>query len=264
MAPVSARFLGAELAAWRPEQGPRRIADFVDHTLLKAEAARTDILKLCEEAKRHRFTAVCVNPFWVPLCSEELLDSGVTVATVCGFPLGATCFRAKAFEAAEVVRHGAVEVDMVAAIGRMKSGEWGYVTDDIRAVVEAVAGTLVKVIVESAALTPDETVRACQAAQAAGAHFVKTSTGFHPSGGASVEAVRLMRRTVGDELGVKASGGIRDCGTALRMLAAGASRIGTSSGVALAECLGPDPLPLGELLADPARHAASCRTAPRG
>jgi len=170
---VSARFLGAELAAWRPEQGPRRIADFVDHTLLKAEAARTDILKLCEEAKRHRFTAVCVNPYWVPLCSEELLDSGVAVATVCGFPLGATCFRAKAFEAAEVVRHGAVEVDMVAAIGRMKGGEWGYVTDDIRAVVEAAAGALVKVIIESAALTPDELVRACEAAQAAGAKGVK-------------------------------------------------------------------------------------------
>lgn len=261
---MSARFLGAELAAWRPEQGPRRIADFVDHTLLKAEAARPDILRLCEEARRHRFTAVCVNPYWVPLCSEELLDSGVAVATVCGFPLGATCFRAKAFEAAEVVRHGAVEVDMVAAIGRMKSGEWGYVTDDIRAVVEAAAGALVKVIIESAALTPDEIVRACEAARSAGARFVKTSTGFHPTGGASVEAVRLMRRTVGDEIGVKASGGIRDCGAALRMLAAGACRIGTSSGVALAECLGPDPLPLGELLGDPARHTASCRTVPRG
>jgi len=260
---VSPRFLGAELAAWRPEHGQKRIADFVDHTLLRAEATHADVARLCAEAKRHRFAAVCVNPIWVPLCSEELADGGLAVATVCGFPLGATCFKAKAFEAGEVVRHGATEVDMVAAIGRMKGGEWGYVADDIRAVVEAVPGVLVKVIIESAVLSEDEIVRACRAAQAAGAHYVKTSTGFHPAGGASVGAVRLMRQTVGEEMGVKASGGVRDCVTALRMLAAGASRIGASSGVALAECLGPEPLPLEDLLADPGSHAAACRAAAR-
>lgn len=260
---MSPRFLGVELAAWRPEHGARRIAEFVDHTLLKAEATRADVLRLCAEARRHRFAAVCVNPIWVPLCSEELAASGVAVATVCGFPLGATCFKAKAFEAGEVVRHGATEVDMVAAVGRAKSGDWGYVADDIRAVVEAVPGVLVKVIVESAVLTSEEIVRSCRAAREAGAHFVKTSTGFHPTGGASEEAVRLMRRTVGEEMGVKASGGVRDCVTALRMLAAGASRIGSSSGVALAECLGPEPLPLGALLSDPAAHSAACRCGKR-
>jgi len=258
---MSTRFLGVELAAWRPAHGPKRIAAFVDHTLLKPEATRAQVLALCGEAKRHRFAAVCVNPYWVPLAAEELTDSGVPVATVCGFPFGATCFRAKAFEAKEVVKHGAVEVDMVAALGRMKSGDWGYVSDDIGAVVEAAAGAVVKVILETAALTLDEIVRGCEAARDGGAHFVKTSTGFHPAGGASVEAVRLMRETVGDSLGVKASGGIRDCVTALRMLAAGASRIGTSSGAALVGCLGPEPLPLEALLAHPEAHAASCRAA---
>ena len=257
---MSPQFLGVELAAWRPEHGPRRIADFLDHTLLRPESSRADALALCAEAQAHRFAAVCLNPYWVPLAAEALEGSGVRVATVCGFPTGASCWRAKAFEAAEVVRRGAVEVDMVAALGRIKSDDWGYVTDDIRAVVEAAAGTVVKVIIESAALTPEEIVRACEAARSAGARFVKTSTGFHPSGGATVEAVALMRRTVGDDLGVKASGGVRDCATALAMLAAGASRIGTSSGVALATCLGPEPLPLAELLANPERHAGICRT----
>jgi deoxyribose-phosphate aldolase len=264
METVSPASSGAGLGAWNPEHGDRRIADFVDHTLLKAEATRADILRLCAEARRHRFAAVCVNPCWVPLCSEELDGAGVSLATVCGFPLGATTSRAKAFEAAEAVRYGAVEVDMVAALGRLKGGDWQHVTDDIRAVVEAVPGVLVKVIIESALLTPSEIVRACEAARDAGARYVKTSTGFHSAGGATIEAVRLMRRTVGEGMGVKASGGIRDCVTALGMLAAGASRIGTSSGVALAECLGPDPLPLGALLAAPERHRSACRIAMRG
>jgi len=261
---VSWRGPQVQLAAWTPAAGPRRVADFVDHTLLKAEATRADILKLCGEAREHRFAAVCVNPAWVELCAGELAGTSVAVASVCGFPLGATTPETKAAEAAEAVSHGAAEVDMVAAIGHIKGGEWRYVEDDIRAVVEACGrrggGALVKVIIESAALTPEDIVKASAVARLAGAHFVKTSTGFHPAGGATTDAVRLMRLTVGDDLGVKAAGGVRDCATALAMIAAGASRIGTSSGVSFVGCLGPAPLPLAELLKQPQAHAASCRS----
>jgi deoxyribose-phosphate aldolase len=151
---------------------------------------------------------------------------------------------------------------MVAAIGHIKGGEWRYVEDDIRAVVEACrpGGALVKVIIESAVLAPEDIVKASAVARLAGAHFVKTSTGFHPAGGATVDAVRLMRLTVGDDLGVKAAGGVRDCATALAMIGAGASRIGTSSGVSFVGCLGPAPLSLAELLAKPDAHASSCRS----
>jgi len=248
------------LGAWTPAAGPRRVADFVDHTLLKPEATRADILKLCAEARRHRFAAVCVNPVWVDVCARELVGTDVAVASVCGFPLGATTSRAKATEAAEAVARGAAEVDMVAALGHMRGGEWGYVEEDVRAVVEAARGALVKVIIESAVLAPEDIVRASAVAQLAGAHFVKTSTGFHPAGGATTDAVRLMRLTVGDDLGVKAAGGVRDCTTALAMIAAGASRIGTSSGVAFVDCLGPAPLKLAELLAKPEAHGATCTT----
>jgi deoxyribose-phosphate aldolase len=255
------------LAAWTPAAGPRRVADFVDHTLLKAEATRAEILKLCAEAREHRFWAVCVNPAWVEVCARELAGTGVAVASVCGFPLGAATTRTKAAEAAEAVARGAGEVDMVAAIGHIKGGEWAYVEDDIRAVVEAArgggggggGGALVKVIIESAVLAPEDIVKASVIAREAGAGFVKTSTGFHPAGGATVDAVRLMRLAVGDDLGVKAAGGVRDCATALAMIGAGASRIGTSSGVAFAGCLGPGPLSLAELLAKPDAHAAACR-----
>jgi len=247
-----------ETAAWTPSRGPRRVADFVDHTLLKAEATRPDIVKLCAEAKQHRFAAVCVNPTWVELCAQELRGSEVAVATVCGFPLGATTPRAKAAEAREAVAAGAREVDMVAAVGRVKSGEWTYVEDDIRAVVEASRPGIVKVIIESSALSQEEIVKVSALAKEAGAHFVKTSTGFHASGGASVEAVRLMRLVVGDALGVKASGGVRDCQSALAMIAAGANRIGTSSGVGMVTCLGPGPLPLAELVKAPQNHAGVC------
>ena len=245
---ISWRGPQVQLAAWTPAAGPRRVADFVDHTLLKAEATRADIVKLCAEAREHRFAAVCVNPVWVDLCAGELAGTDVAVASVCGFPLGATTTDMKAAEAAEAVSRGAAEVDMVAAIGHIKGGEWRFVEDDIRAVVEACrhGGALVKVIIESAVL--------------AGAHFVKTSTGFHPAGGATVDAVRLMRLTVGDDLGVKAAGGVRDCATALAMIGAGANRIGTSSGVSFVGCLGPAPLSLAELLAKPDGHAASCRS----
>jgi deoxyribose-phosphate aldolase len=261
VADLSWRGPQVQLAPWRPEAGPRRVADFVDHTLLKAEATRGDITKLCGEAREHRFAAVCVNPAWVELCARELAGSGVAVASVCGFPLGATTPSAKAAEAGEVVGQGAAEVDMVAAIGHIKGGEWSYVEDDIRGVVAAAAagGALVKVIIESAVLAPEDIVKASVVAKLAGAHFVKTSTGFHAAGGATVDAVRLMRLAVGDDLGVKASGGVRDCTTALAMIGAGASRIGTSSGVAFVDCLGPAPLSLAELLARPEAHAASCR-----
>jgi len=248
------------LAAWTQAAGPRRVADFVDHTLLKAEAVRSDIAKLCAEAREYRFAAVCVNPAWVEMCARELAGTGVAVASVCGFPLGATTSRAKACEAAEVVARGASEVDMVAAIGHIRGGEWAYVEDDIRAVVEASRAALVKVIIESAVLSPADIVKASAIAKVAGAGFVKTSTGFHPAGGATVEAVRLMRLAVGDDLGVKAAGGVRDCATALAMIGAGASRIGTSSGSAFVGCLGPGPLSLAELLARPEAHAATCQT----
>ncbi len=238
--------------------GTHRMADFVDHTLLKAEATRADIDKLCAEAAEHRFAAVCVNPTWVGTCAERLAGSGVAVATVVGFPLGATTSRAKAAEAREAVASGADEVDMVVALGRLKSGDWAYVEDDIRAVVEASRPSIVKVILESAALTPEEIVQAAALSKEAGAHFVKTSTGFHAAGGASTEAVRLMRLAVGDDLGVKASGGVRDCASALAMVAAGANRIGTSSGVGFVTCLGPGPVSFKELLANPHAHAPAC------
>jgi deoxyribose-phosphate aldolase len=257
-ADISWRGPSAKTAAWTPESGARRVADFVDHTLLKAEATKAEIIKLCAEAREHRFAAVCVNPTWVELCVKELRGTEVAVATVVGFPLGATTRRAKAFEAREAVASGAGEIDMVAAIGRIKSGLWQCVEDDIFAVVEASRPALVKVIIESAVLTPEEIVKTSALAKEAGANFVKTSTGFHPAGGASVQAVRMMRLVVGDDLGVKASGGVRDCQTALAMIAAGANRIGTSSGVGMVTCLGPGPLPLAELLKAPHAHGAKC------
>jgi deoxyribose-phosphate aldolase len=249
-------------AAWTEAQGARRVADFVDHTLLKPEATAAEIDKLCAEAREHRFAAVCVNPVWVERCAALLGGGGggseVAVCTVIGFPLGANTSKVKALEAADAVSRGATEVDMVAAIGRIKGGEWAAVEDDIRAVVDARGRALLKVIIESAALSQDEIIKTCALAKEAGADFVKTSTGFHAAGGASARAVRLMRLVVGDDLGVKASGGVRDCQTALAMIAAGASRIGTSSGVGFATCLGPGPLPLAELLKRPGDHAPGC------
>jgi deoxyribose-phosphate aldolase len=235
-----------------------RIAEFIDHTLLKAETTLSEIDQLCAEAVEHEFAAVCVNPVWVPRCAERLRGSRVALATVVGFPLGANQSEIKAAEAALAIRQGATEIDMVAAVGHIKSGDWRHVADDIAAVVRASAGTLVKVIIESAHLTPVEIIKASAIAREAGAQYVKTSTGFHAAGGASAEAVALMRLVVGDALGVKASGGVRDCSTALRMIANGATRIGTSSGVAMAECLGRGPLPMRELLASPETHADRC------
>ena len=259
-----ARELGRADQASGPPSGVRdggeasHIAEFIDHTLLKAEATRAEIEQLCAEAIEHTFAAVCVNPVWVPLCAAMLGGSGVAVATVVGFPLGANQAETKAAEAALAVRQGATEVDMVAAIGHIKSGDWHHVGDDIDAVVRAAGGALVKVIIESAHLTPTEIIKASALAREVGAHYVKTSTGFHPSGGASADAVALMRLVVGDSMGVKASGGVRDCATALRMIASGATRIGTSSGVAMARCLARGRVSMRELLGSPDAHAGHC------
>lgn len=237
-----------------------RIADYIDHTVLKPETTRQEIEQLCAEAAEHRFAAVCVNPVWVPLCADRLRSSGVRIATVIGFPLGCNQPAIKAAEARLAVEQGADELDMVAALGQIKSGDWAAVASDIAAVVTASQGRLVKVILETATLSPVEIIKAAALAREAGAHYVKTSTGFHAAGGASAEAVALMRLVVGDSMGVKASGGVRDCATAIRMIGSGATRIGTSSGVAMAKCLGPGPLPLRELLASPHAHAGRCST----
>lgn len=237
-----------------------RIADYIDHTVLKPETTRQEIEQLCAEAAEHRFAAVCVNPVWVPLCADRLRSSGVKIATVIGFPLGCNQPAIKAAEARLAVEQGADELDMVAALGQIKSGDWAAVASDIAAVVTASQGRLVKVILETATLTPVEIIKAAALAREAGAQYVKTSTGFHAAGGASAEAVALMRLVVGDSMGVKASGGVRDCATAIRMIGSGATRIGTSSGVAMAKCLGPGPLPLRELLASPHAHAGRCST----
>jgi len=204
----------------------------IDHTLLKPGATDEEIRKLCEEARAHAFAAVCVNPCRVALSAQLLRGSGVGVCAVVGFPLGATTPAAKAFEAREAVANGAAEIDMVLNVGALQSGDAGCVKRDIRAVREAAPGKVLKVILETALLTRDQKIRACRAAAAAGADFVKTSTGFGP-GGATIEDVRLMRETVGPRIGVKASGGIRDARTARAMLAAGATRLGTSAGVAI-------------------------------
>ncbi|HEX5581254.1 MAG TPA: deoxyribose-phosphate aldolase [Gemmatimonadaceae bacterium] len=250
-------------AAVEPPRGVRfcaehaRVGDYVDHTLLRPDATRAEIERLCAEALEHRFAAVCVNPAWVPACAQLLAGGEVQLATVVGFPLGATASAIKAAEAALAVREGAQELDMVVALGALRAGAWGEVERDIAAVVEAAEGALVKVILESAVLAPLEIVRACHAARDAGADYVKTSTGFHAAGGATAAAVALMRMAVGDTMGVKASGGVRDGATALAMFAAGATRIGTSAGVAMADDRGPGPRPIGALLGGVAASAAA-------
>lgn len=211
-------------------------ASLIDHTLLKPEASEGDIRKLCEEAARFGFASVCVNPGWVKRAAEFLKGSGVPVCTVIGFPLGATLPDVKAYEARRAIFNGAREVDMVINIGALKSGDVCTVEDDIRAVAEAAHenGVLCKVIIETALLTDQEKVSACVAAKNAGADFVKTSTGFS-KGGATVEDISLMRRTVGSSLGVKASGGVKGIEDARAMFEAGATRIGASVGVKIAQ-----------------------------
>lgn len=207
-----------------------QLAKMIDHTLLRADATRNEITKLTEEAKQYQFASVCVNPGWVSYAAEQLQGTGVDICTVIGFPLGASTSETKAFETKDAIAKGATEVDMVINISALKDGKDDVVEQDIRAVVEAAAGTLVKVIIETCLLTDDEKVRACQAAVRAGADFVKTSTGFS-TGGATPEDIALMRRTVGPDVGVKASGGVRSLEDMQKMIKAGATRIGASSGV---------------------------------
>lgn len=202
--------------------------------MLAPQATVSQIRKLCEEAVKYHFASVCVNSCHVALCAELLKGTDVNVCTVVGFPLGAMSTKAKAFEAECAVADGAVEIDMVINVGALKDENWTFVEDDIRAVKKACGGKLLKVILETCLLTDDEIVRACQLSEAAGADYVKTSTGFS-KGGATAEAVSLMRKTVGDRLGVKASGGIRDRESALKMIEAGASRLGCSAGVKIME-----------------------------
>src|SRR5688572_2217355 len=211
-------------------------ASLIDHTLLKPEATDQDIKKLCEEAARYRFASVCVNPTWVRAAACNLHGSGVPVCTVIGFPLGATLPDVKAYEARRAIFDGAREVDMVINVGALKSGDDCLVEHDIHSVVQVAheAGVTCKVIIETALLTDDEKVRACIAAKNAGADFVKTSTGFS-KGGATVADIALMRRTVGSELGVKASGGVKGLDDARKLVEAGATRIGASVGVKIAQ-----------------------------
>ncbi len=210
---------------------PPTMAGLMDHTLLKPDALASEVEKLCKEARKHSFASVCVNPSWVARCRVLLADSPVRVCTVIGFPLGANTTQTKAFETRRAILDGATEVDMVLNIGRLKGGDNDYVERDIREVVEqAGPRVLTKVILETALLTNEEKVRACLLARAAGADFVKTSTGFS-TGGATADDIRLMRQAVGCDLGVKASGGIRDRKVAEEMVAAGATRIGASASV---------------------------------
>jgi deoxyribose-phosphate aldolase len=228
---------GAERFGLQASGGyPREIARLIDHTLLKPDATRTAIETLCAEALQHGFASVCVNPTWVPLCARLLRGSESRVCTVIGFPLGATTVETKAFEAAQAVADGASEIDMVVNVGALKSGDYRLVERDIAAVVEAShrGGALVKVILENALLTDEEKVKGCVVARAAGAEFVKTSTGFGP-GGATAADVTLMRRVVGPAMGVKAAGGVRDLKSAQAMIEAGADRIGASVGVKIVQ-----------------------------
>jgi deoxyribose-phosphate aldolase len=209
------------------------LAKYIDHTILKAAAQMADIKQLCKEAKEYGFASVCVNSCWVPLCAELLKGSDVKVCSVVGFPLGANITAAKAFEAGIAVKEGAQEIDMVINIGLLKSGMLDDVKEDIKKVREATKGKVLKVIIETSYLTDEEKITICKIAAASGADFVKTSTGFSGKG-ATVEDVKLMASASG--LAVKASGGIKNKEDALKMIEAGASRLGTSSGIKIVTC----------------------------
>jgi deoxyribose-phosphate aldolase len=216
-----------------------KLAATIDHTLLKPQATEADIVKLCREAKEYKFSSVCVNPTHVNLASKLLTGTTVKVCTVIGFPLGANTSEVKAFEAKDAMAKGATELDMVINVGALKHKDYNLVLHDIQAVVETAKGQpgiLVKVIIETALLTQEEKVKACQLAVEAGADYVKTSTGFS-GGGASTEDITLMRQTVGPQIGVKASGGVKNLQDALVMLEAGATRIGASAGIAIVKGL---------------------------
>lgn len=208
------------------------LARYIDHTLLKADATKDQLRSLCEDARKYAFASVCVNPSNVAFCYNLLRSSSVAVCTVIGFPLGATTPETKVHETREAVRNGASEIDMVINIGALKSRDYALVLDDIRGVVQAAGSNLVKVILETGGLTEHEKVIGCALSKSAGAHFVKTSTGFGP-GGATVDDVRLMKAIVGAELEVKASGGVRSADDVRAMIDAGATRIGASASVAI-------------------------------
>ena len=224
---------------------PAGVAGMIDHTLLKPDASQSELEKLCREASEFRFATVCVNPFWVSTCARLLRGSGVGVCTVVGFPLGATTADVKQYETRRVIYDGATEVDMVINVGALKSGDLRTVERDIEAVVEPCrqCGVVSKVIIEAALLTDDEKITASTLSKAAGADFVKTSTGF-ASGGATAADVALMRRVVGADMGVKAAGGVRDLAGLKAMVAAGATRVGASAGVKIIqESKGQKPAP---------------------
>jgi len=210
------------------------LSSYIDHTLLKPDATSDQILKTCNEAIEHNFFGVCVNSLFIPQVVNQLRRSPVAAVAVIGFPLGAMSTEAKAFEASWCVKNGAKEIDMVIAIGKLKDRDVDYVRSDIRAVVQAAAPAKVKVIIETSLLNTDEKKLACTLSKEAGAHFVKTSTGFN-GGGATVEDIQLMRAAVGSEMGVKASGGIKNSEQAWALIKAGATRLGTSSGISLIE-----------------------------
>jgi len=237
------------LPPWLAEHDHARgIGRLVDYTILRPDATWADVARLCDEAMAADLIAVCVNGSWVRRCVERLRGTRVRVAAVVGFPLGAGTSAAKAAESAIAAAEGAAELDMVIPIGAAKAAEWSAVADDVAAVAAAAPGVLVKAILETALLSPGEIAEACHASQRGGAAFVKTSTGFHASGGATVAAVAAMRAAVGPRFGVKASGGIRTGDAALGMLAAGANRIGASSLSAFGGIVGPAAPPLAELL----------------
>jgi deoxyribose-phosphate aldolase len=228
---------GVRLGLSGPESAAARdVARYIDHTLLKPDAIRDEILTICEEGARYGFASVCINPIWVRDAACALRGSGVKVCTVIGFPLGANSPDTKSFEARRAIFDGASELDMVINIGALKSGDYDLVLRDIAGVVQVAheVGFICKVILETALLTDDEKVRACMIAKEAGADFVKTSTGFS-KGGATVADIALMRRVVGGEMGVKASGGVRDLKQAQEMINAGATRIGASVGVKIVQ-----------------------------
>lgn len=216
---------------------PAQIGNMIDHTILKADTTSADIRKLCSEAAEYHFASVCVNPYYVPLARQLLQGTGVKTCCVIGFPIGSNTTEAKIFEAMDACNKGAQEVDMVINVAAVKNGDWDYVKNDIEGVVKAAKGkALVKVIIETNLLTDEEKVKACTMSKMAGADFVKTSTGFitgkdNSASHATVEDVKLMRQTVGPVMGVKASGGVRDYDSACKMVAAGATRFGTSGGI---------------------------------
>jgi deoxyribose-phosphate aldolase len=211
---------------------PKEVARFIDHTLLRADARAADIEKLCGEAREHGFYSVCVNGSWIELARHHLGESDVKVASVVGFPLGAMDSDVKRYETEAAIDAGAQEIDVVINIGRLKDGDDKYILRELRNIVEAADERPVKVIIETALCSREEKIRACRLIEEAGAHFVKTSTGFSTAG-ATVEDVKLLRENVSKKIGVKAAGGIRDLATALAMIEAGATRLGTSSGVAI-------------------------------